>query len=199
MVGLGSAKDAPPNSEQPPLSDGIHVRWSFKRELGFPWHGFYLFRRIHDPGTLSWLSQHTGKLPKGQWSSNSLDTPLGRVFSDQNLFVTEDFPPADLIELDLANRNVLGVVFPEAEPVRRVDTRIGFRRRPGDPPPVMTKVSFLGRATGSGKNPLQENGVTFETRDADDKTPRPNWFIRSIQTDSGSICECGPARRQCAE
>ena len=52
MVGLGSAKDTPPNSEQPPLSDGIHLRWAFKRELGFPWHGFYLFRRVHDPGTL---------------------------------------------------------------------------------------------------------------------------------------------------
>jgi hypothetical protein len=191
MAGLGSAKDTPPNSEQPPLVDGIHLRWSFKRELGFPWHGFYLFRRVHDPGTLSWLSQHTGKLPKGPWSSNSLDMPLGRVFSDQNLFITEDFPPTDLVELDLANRNVLGVVFPQAEPVRRVDTRIGFRPRPGEPPPVMTKISFLGRPASSGKNPLQENGVTFETRDADDKTPRPNWFIRSIQTDSGTITGLG--------
>jgi hypothetical protein len=71
MVGLGSAKDTPPNSEQPPLIDGIHLRWAFKRELGFPWHGFYLFRRVHDPGTLSWLSQHIGKLPKGPQASNS--------------------------------------------------------------------------------------------------------------------------------
>ena len=45
LVGLGSAKDTPPNAEQPPLIDGIHLRWAFKRELGFPWHGFYLFRR----------------------------------------------------------------------------------------------------------------------------------------------------------
>lgn len=191
IAGLGSAKDTPPNSEQPPLSDGIHLRWAFKRELGFPWHGFYLFRRVHDPGTLSWLSQHTGKLPKGPWSSNTFDTPLGRVFSDQNLFVTEDFPLPELVELDLANRNVLGVVFPETEPVRRVDTRIGFRPRPGDPPPVMSKVSFLKRPTSSGKNPLQEDGVTFETRDADDRTPRPNWFIRSIQTESGTITGLG--------
>jgi hypothetical protein len=76
IVGLGSAKDTSPNSEQPPLIDGIHLRWAFKRELGFPWHGFYLFRRVHDPGTLSWLSQHTGNLPTGPWSSNSIDTPL---------------------------------------------------------------------------------------------------------------------------
>ena len=77
LVGLGSAKDTPPNAEQPPLIDGIHLRWAFKRELGFPWHGFYLFRRTHDAGTLSWLSQHTRNLPPGPFGSNSLDTPLG--------------------------------------------------------------------------------------------------------------------------
>jgi len=85
MVGLGSVGDAPPNSEQPPLVDGIHLRWAFKRELGFPWFGYHLFRRTHDAGTLSWLSQHTGKLPKGPSSSNSINTPLGRVVSDKNL------------------------------------------------------------------------------------------------------------------
>jgi hypothetical protein len=191
LVGHGSAKDVPPNSEQPPLVDGIHLRWAFKRELGFPWHGFYLFRRVHDPGTLSWLSQHIGKLPKGPWAGNSIDTPLGRVFSDQNLLLTEDFQPPGQVELDLANRNVLGMVFPEAEPVRRVDTSIGFRARPGDPPPVMTTVSFLERPTDSGKNPLQENGVFFETREANDRDPRPNWSIRSIQADSGPITGLG--------
>ncbi|HZI47430.1 MAG TPA: hypothetical protein VFD75_06510, partial [Pyrinomonadaceae bacterium] len=191
IVGLGSAKDTPPNSEQPPLIDGIHLRWSFKRELGFPWHGFYLFRRVHDPGTLSWLSQHTGKLPKGPWSSNSIDTPLGRVFSDQKLFLTEDFPPPELVEFDLANRNVLGVVFPEAEPVRRVETRIGFRSRPGDPPPVKSTVSFLGRPTGELNNPWDEQGVRFLAHDADDRVLRPKNVIRSIQTDSGPITGLG--------
>jgi hypothetical protein len=191
LVGLGSAKDVPPNAEQPPLIDGIHLRWAFKRELGFPWHGFYLFRRVHDPGTLSWLSPHLAGLPKGPWPGKSIDTPLGRVFSDQNLNLTEDFTPAAQVELDLANRNVLGIVFPEAEPVRRVDTRIGFRARPGDPPPVKTTISFLKRATDSGKNPLQENGVFFETRQADDSRPMPSWTIRSIQTDTGPITGLG--------
>jgi hypothetical protein len=191
MVGLGSAKDVPPNSEQPPLIDGIHLRWAFKRELGFPWHGFYLFRRVHDPGTLSWLSQHTGRLPKGPWSSNSFDTPLGRVFSDTNLFLTEDFPLPDLVELDLANRNVLGLTFPEAEPVRRVETRIGFRSRPGDPPPVKTTVSFRERPTGEIANPWDEQGIRFRAHEADDSKLRPKNSIRSIQTDSGTITGLG--------
>ena len=184
MVGLGSAGDAPPNSEQPPLVDGIHLRWAFKRELGFPWFGFHLFRRTHDAGTLSWLSQHTGRLPKGPWSSNSIDTPLGRVVSDKNLVLTEDFPPPDLVEFDLADRRFLAVVFPEAEPVRRVVARIGFRSRPGDPPPTKTTITFKGRTPGAGPNSRTENGVVFEARDKIDR-PRPNTFIRSIQTASG--------------
>jgi len=148
LVGLGSAKDTPPNAEQPPLIDGIHLRWAFKRELGFPWHGFYLFRRTHDAGTLSWLSQHTRNLPPGPFGSNSLDTPLGRVFSDKNFVLTENFPPPPAaVEFDLDNRSVLGMVFPDQQPVRRIDASIGFRSRPGDPPPTKTTISFRNRAT----------------------------------------------------
>lgn len=52
MVGLGIQGDIPPNDMQPPLMDGVHLRWAFKRELGFPWHGYYLFRRNYRPGRL---------------------------------------------------------------------------------------------------------------------------------------------------
>jgi len=193
MVGLGSANDVPPNSEQPPLLDGIHLRWAFKRELGFPWHGFYLFRRAHDHGTPSWLSQHTGSLPPGPWPSNSLDTPLGRVVSDQNLVLTEDFLPSASVEFDLANRKFLAVVLPEAQPARRVEARIGFRTRPGDPPPVKNTISFRDRSTGALPNPLTESGVEFEAREQDGKEDhkRPNNFIRSVETDSGTITGLG--------
>ena len=190
MVGLGTAGDAPPNAEQPPLVDGIHLRWTFKRELGFPWFGFYLFRRVHATGTVSWLSQHTGKLPKGPLSSNTLETPLGRVVSDKNLVLREDFPPADAVEFDLADRSSLAVVFPEAEPVRHIEARIGFRSRPGDPPPTKSTITFTGRSTSAGPNPRTENGVIFEARDKTDRS-RPNTFIRSVQTNSGAITGLG--------
>lgn len=186
MVGLGCANDVPPNSEQPPLTDGIHLRWAFKRELGFPWHGFYLFRRAHDPGTPSWLSQHTGQLHAGPWSSNSLDTPLGRVVSDQNLLLTDDFPPSRSVEFDLDNRKFLALVFPEAQPARRAATRIGFRSRAGDPPPVKNTISFRDHSPGERDNPLKENGVEFEAREQDDGR-RPKNFIRSAQTSTGTI------------
>src|SRR4051794_10023886 len=48
MTGLSVLKDQPPHDLQPtPLRRGIHLRWSFTREAGFPWGGYYLFRRPH--------------------------------------------------------------------------------------------------------------------------------------------------------
>jgi hypothetical protein len=49
MVALGIVEDKPLNSLQPALIDGVHLRWGFSHgpdgKPGFPWHGFYLFRR----------------------------------------------------------------------------------------------------------------------------------------------------------
>ena len=50
MVGLGITGDSPPNSIQPPLTDGVHLRWAFQPSRGFPWYGYYLFRRRHQKG-----------------------------------------------------------------------------------------------------------------------------------------------------
>jgi hypothetical protein len=190
MVGLGTSKDTPPNSEQPPLVDAIHLRWAFKHELGFPWYGFYLFRRLHDAGTTSWLSQHTGQLPKGTWSSNTLQTPLGQISSDTNLVLTEDFPPPSAVEFDLSGRSYLRVTFPTQNPARRVETRLGFRTRAGDTPPTRNTVSFTGRSASRGPNPRTENGVIFEARDRTVR-PGPNTLFRSVQTCSGSITGLG--------
>jgi len=188
MVGLGSLRDSPPSSEQPPLTDAIHLRWAFKRELGFPWFGFYLFRRLHQRGNISWLSQHTGSLQKGTWTSTRLQTPFGEISSDAKLVLTDDFPPAGAVEFDLDNRGYLRVAFPES--VRYVETRMGFRLRPGEPPPVRKTVTFTGSKVSRGPNPRTEDGVVFETRDRGDRV-RPNTFIRSLQTSSGTISGLG--------
>jgi len=47
MVALSVLGDKPPNALQPTLADGIHLRWASSREVGFPWGGYYLFRRKH--------------------------------------------------------------------------------------------------------------------------------------------------------
>lgn len=128
MTGLGILGDSPPNAVQPPLVDGIHLRWAFKRELGFPWFGFYLFRRFHREGDPRCFSAATDDLQKGPWPSSVLDIPgYGRLSSDQNLNFTDDFDPPGPIEFDLDERDTLRFSFPPGEPARWVEVQLGFR------------------------------------------------------------------------
>src|SRR5215210_6615271 len=127
MFGLGVSGDAPPNSEQPPLVDGVHLRWAFPPERGFPLHCFYLFRRQHREGSPLFLRGVTGGLKTGPLPVNTLSTPLGEISSDTNLVLTDDFPPTSVVEFDLQNRDYLRLTLPEGDPARRVEVRLGFR------------------------------------------------------------------------
>jgi hypothetical protein len=127
MVGLGIRSDSPPNPLQPPLVDGIHLRWAFKRDLGFPWHGSYLFRRLHREGEPLCLSRVISGLPTGPLPDTILNIPgQGQIRSNQNLRLTDDFFPDGAVEFDLANRLYLQFI-PSEGPVRWVEVHIGFR------------------------------------------------------------------------
>lgn len=45
IIGLGIEGDSPGLGATTALPDGIHLRWLFKHERGFPWYGYYLLRR----------------------------------------------------------------------------------------------------------------------------------------------------------
>lgn len=47
-MGLGIEEDAPGPGAAAALPDGIHLRWLFKHDRGFPWYGYYLLRRQTD-------------------------------------------------------------------------------------------------------------------------------------------------------
>ena len=140
MVGLGIRSDSPPNPLQPPLVDGVHLRWAFKRDLGFPWYGYYLFRRRHRAGEPLCLSDPVPVPPVGAAPRNPLRTlppgPLtatiwrfhdrGQISSNQNLLLTDAFPPGGSVELDLDNRRYLRFT-PSEGPVRRIEVHLGFR------------------------------------------------------------------------
>ncbi len=125
MVGLGILGDSPPNNMQPPLVDGIHLRWAFKQELGLPWYGYYLFRRLHRKGKPLCLSSVTTGLSAGPFSDKTLNTTYGEIKSNENLFLTDDFPPGGAVEFDLENRRYLSFT-PSGGPVRLVEVRVGF-------------------------------------------------------------------------
>ena len=115
MVGLGIESDQPPNQLQPPLKDGIHLRWAFGSGRGFPWHGYYLLRRPHREEKLTCLSDflknpNFGNLQSGSLNTNSLNFANRQLISDENLVLTDefypyiDFMPNGLPEFDLEGR-----------------------------------------------------------------------------------------------
>ena len=135
MVGLGVQGDSPPTGLQPPLVDGVHLRWAFKRDLGFPWYGFYLFRRPHQGDKPICLSPTLLNLPVGPTGSSQLVTSVGVISSDENLVLTENFPPTGSRELDLAGRKRLRLTLLPGQVANLAQIRIGFRPPPagGDP------------------------------------------------------------------
>ena len=120
MAGLsitGNAQFNPPNEK---LAEGIHLRWGFQRELGFPWYGFYLYRRAHIPGRPICLSNIFDKLKQTSHSGKQLRTPYGTLSSDQRLIFLDEFPRTNVPELDLSNRSYLRFEFPPDLPIRKL-------------------------------------------------------------------------------
>jgi hypothetical protein len=156
LLTLGAVGDERPLPDlQPALPEGIHLRWAFARDnsnpannLGFPWYGFYLFRRPTLPSgtaTTCAASQFTGLTP-GPRSSPDLTVPLGTFHSDQNLVLTDSFPAIGTVELDLSGRTFVNFQMDPTLPNRSVDVKIGFV---ADFPPVVG-----GPGTGTGGGPL---------------------------------------------
>src|SRR5947209_4648214 len=106
MVGLGVKDDVPPNQYQPILRNGVHLRWLFNKNLGFPWYGFTLFRRIHNRGGDICVTGGGTQISTGV-AGQTWPAPEGTFSSDRPISFADDFPPAGVYEFDLANRSYL--------------------------------------------------------------------------------------------
>jgi len=126
LAALSVAGDVPPNDLQPRLADGIHLRWSFERQLGFPWFGYYLFRRDSDAADRSLQLVDLNALPATTAGATVVSTPVGQLSSDVGLALRDDFQPSGAPELDLAGRSYLRFVPADLASVVRVE--IGFRQ-----------------------------------------------------------------------
>lgn len=134
MAGLGVPSE--PNdanrllaaSPPPPLTRGIHLRWSFEPRLGFPWGGFYLFRREHFDAPSS-LSVTTGGRPAGALPMDT-DTvwTAGRpvvVRSEAPLELVPSVDPFYGTGFGLAGRSSLWFhLFPVQRPAHKALVRI---------------------------------------------------------------------------
>lgn len=142
MIGLGTRGDTPPDDIQPKLRDGVHLRWAVERALGFPWYGFFLFRRDHLRGEAMCVVRTLSAIPVGPSTQTVQQTAFGRFSSDERLNFTDQFPPTPGVELDLESRKFLQFLFAPANVARQVTVQIGFRRGTAESPAKVT-VSAL--------------------------------------------------------
>lgn len=179
MLTLGIEGDAPPNDLQPPVRDGMHLRWAFDPAKGFPWHGYYLFRRRssleRDEHCLrrSLRGHERDDLPP---PAPALSTGFGVLTSDQPLVFTDDFPPPGTAEVDLANRAHLRFDLTAGTLGARAEVTIGFRERS-----ELHRhcVSFERDEPGEVDNPLARGGIELEAADGDGSL-RPTGRVMRI-------------------
>jgi len=132
MTGLGILNDVPPNAIRPGIADGVHLRWAFKPERGFPWYGYYLYRRRHRAENPQCLGPQWNSLALGPLAGRHMHFPFGCIDSNANLRLTDDFPAPGgdgKAEFDLRNRRHLNFLFNPSHLARRVNATIGFRDR----------------------------------------------------------------------
>ncbi len=125
LVGIGVDGTAPGDPDQPKLDPGIHLRWAFPREGGFPWHGFYLYRRKHGGEKSQCLHDGLAQIAPGTYGLE-LGTSRGLISSDRPIIVTDEIAPAGTGEIALAKRTWLRVDLSPA-PAHHVTIRLAFR------------------------------------------------------------------------
>ncbi|HXD67688.1 MAG TPA: hypothetical protein VNV17_23885 [Solirubrobacteraceae bacterium] len=191
LAGVAIVGDVPPNALQPVLPDGIHLRWAATDEVAFPWYGYYLFRREHRPGKAVCFSQGLTGYSAGDVGATTLTAQLGVARSDTNLALTEDFPPANRLELDLAGRRFLQIALDPRWYAREAQVAIGFREDCGIATARRTCIDFRKVIT-SGKNPVSIERARFIVRDADGR-PVPRTTVKAWRTHAGELrgLDCG--------
>jgi hypothetical protein len=122
MVGLGVLGDQPPHPIQPVLPDGVHLRWAFDPELGFPWHGYHLFRRPHRTGKPVCIARRWRGWDEAPPAGLTQAFPEGGISSDLE-FSLASAPGGPGI--DLRHRAYLRFALPENRPARSFQLRIG--------------------------------------------------------------------------
>ena len=178
MVGLGVLGDLPPHPIQPILPDGIHLRWAFDPELGFPWHGYHLFRRPHRPGKPICIARHWRSWAEEPPDAFTQALPEGEISSDSQLTLAS--APGGGAGIDLRRRTYLRFDLPEDRPARSFQLRIGF---PLDKPTKQAEV-----VSGRKDRPVGLRTRLVPVPEQVEEPTQPNPFAspRAVAFDRGT-------------
>src|SRR6266516_2352127 len=178
MLGLSVLNDNPPNQLQPRLVDGIYLRWNFTSAIGFPWYGYYLFRRLHYAVDPTEVRLDGSNLQPG---STTLNSAAGQLSSDSTLELT-NFPPTGATGFDLDGRSYMRFI--PSELANQVEMSIGLRQ---DVPPTapMTITAFLHGSNPAQKAPVAQVHISGKAGDRIDVPALEFDAISAIEFSSG--------------
>jgi hypothetical protein len=173
MVGLGTLHDLPPNPLQPKHVDAVHLR-AFRPDLGFPWHGFYLYRRNSKRERGSCIGGQLAHLPVGPLNANTWNSGIGIITSDQPLVAREDFRPTGVAEFDLTGRTFREFI--TLQIAYSVELQIGFRKNPQRHPRCLDFAQMRPQSLAS---PCHCLGIDIQTLDRAQKPVPHNEIVRT--------------------
>ncbi|WP_338911894.1 hypothetical protein [Mycetohabitans rhizoxinica] len=137
MVGLGIRGDNPPLADQPPLVDGIHLRWTTSHERAFPWHGFFLFRRRGNREVRQVCISAQGQPPNPGQTELLLGD--GRLTSPVPLVFTSNWPSPGVQGIDLRDRPYVRFDRATDRLMRQIRLKIAF----GEPHRARRCIDFI--------------------------------------------------------
>jgi hypothetical protein len=190
MATLGVVDDQPPNPIQPKLKKGIHLRFAFAPERGFPWYGYYLFRRPHAVSDRQCLQPKFDRDWKPGPSPGIQADFSGGVFSsDVHLAFLDQFPPTASPEFDLRSRKYLRFELLAGDRVREFHVKLGLLGKKGEdvPRPQKKCVSFAKRKPGFCSALFALSKVEFAASGLG-RNAIKNCEIRLIQGIAGLVC-----------
>ena len=141
MAALGVVNDQPVNSAQPqPLTNGIHLRLAFDRAHGFPWFGYYLFRREYRKTRPQCLASRFPVEWKGTWPAPQVALPDGVFSSDTALVFLNDRSVTTSPQFDLRARGFLRFALPDGQNAREFHVYLRMLGEPGSSSTTGTKT-----------------------------------------------------------
>lgn len=179
-LGLGVTGDVSPTSLQPHVRDGVHIRYATSFARGFPWFGFYLFRRPRRTRLETCLAQQLAGLKPGNTGKTGLNFAGVSFAADTPIELVEKSAAPATTAIALPSAGSIAARFDKA-PLHRVVATIGFRGSPRRDGAVSGTARFVAGKKGAAQGPVVQAGVSLSGGLPDTPGPMLRGLIGALK------------------
>lgn len=158
-LALGITGDVPPSSLQPPVRNGVHIRYATSFARGFPWFGFYLFRRPRRTLLETCLGPQLARLKPGKTGKTRLDLAGVSFTAAAPIELIGQSAATDTTGIALPSAGSVEMRFDKA-PLHRTVATIVFRGNPRRDGAASGTARFTEKEC-TARRPVSREGVTL--------------------------------------